>query len=148
MPCTTCMLCLGAFLKTTSCVHRCRLSLKINKLEKSDNKNFVLFKTISSDFKKRMNWDCSNCIYHDTHTLMRIVQKSAIAALTLETHVHRQKSPVSFACAFCSFANSLYFYCSHELSMLCSDWRLQTFMTHASWSIKTTLSQHDDWKVQ
>lgn len=69
--------------------------------------------------------------------------KSAIAASRLETHGHRQKSPISFACTFCSFTNSLDFYCSHELFMLCSDWRLQTFMTHAS--IKTTLSRHDDW---
>lgn len=86
MPCT--VLCLGAFLITTSCVHRSTFTMtfiKINKLEKSDNKNFVLLKAINSDFKKRINWDCSNCTYHDTHTLMRIVQKSAFAASTLET---------------------------------------------------------------
>lgn len=76
MPCT--VLCLGAFLihVTTSCVHRSTFTMtfiKINKLEKSDNKNFVLLKAINSDFKKRINWDCSNCTYHDTHTLMRIV---------------------------------------------------------------------------
>lgn len=142
MPCT--VLCLGAFLITTSCVHRSTFTMtfiKINKLEKSDNKNFVLLKAINSDFKKRKTG-----IVLTAHIMIHIRScascKSDIAASRLETHGHRQKSPISFACTFCSFTNSLDFYCSHELFMLCSDWCLQTFMTHAS--IKTTLSRHDD----